>query len=89
VLRVIRQVIEAGHAHGKWVGMCGELAGNPLAVPVLLGLGLDEFSMTVSAIPAAKALIRTLSVPQAQHLAAECLKLTDLADVHQFLSQAF
>jgi len=89
VLRLIRQVIEAGHAHGKWVGMCGELAGNPLAVPVLLGLGLDEFSMTASAIPAAKALIRTLSVPQAQQLAHACLQLTDLADVQQFLSQPF
>jgi phosphoenolpyruvate-protein phosphotransferase len=86
VLRLIRQVIEAGHAHGKWVGMCGELAGNPLAVPVLLGLGLDEFSMTASAIPAAKALIRTLSVPQAQQLANACLQLTDLAEVQQFLS---
>jgi phosphoenolpyruvate-protein kinase (PTS system EI component) len=85
VLRLIRQVIEAGHAHGKWVGMCGELAGNPLAVPVLLGLGLDEFSMTASAIPPVKALIRRLSLPQAQGIAVECLKLTDLAEVEQFL----
>ncbi len=89
VLRLIRQVIEAGHAHGKWVGMCGELAGNPLAVPVLLGLGLDEFSMTASAIPAAKTLIRTLSMPQAQGIAAACLRLSDLAEVHQFLSKPF
>lgn len=89
VLHLIRQVIEAGHEHGKWVGMCGELAGNPLAVPVLLGLGLDEFSMTASAIPAAKALIRALSVPQAQERAKACLQLTDLADVQQFLSQPF
>ncbi|MBI1880795.1 MAG: phosphoenolpyruvate--protein phosphotransferase, partial [Chloroflexi bacterium] len=89
VLRLIRQVIEAGHAHRKWVGMCGELAGNPLAIPVLLGLGLDEFSMTASAIPAAKALIRSLSIPQAQRIAAACLKLTDLEDVHQFLSKPF
>ncbi|NJN92906.1 MAG: phosphoenolpyruvate--protein phosphotransferase [Anaerolineales bacterium] len=89
VLHLIRQVIEAGHRHGKWVGMCGELAGNPLAVPVLLGLGLDEFSMTASAIPAAKALIRALSVPQAQERANRCLQLTDLADVQQFLSQPF
>ena len=89
VLRLIRQVIEAGHAHQKWVGMCGELAGNPLAVPLLLGLGLDEFSMTASAIPPAKALLRTLSVPQAQRIATACLKLTDLEEVHHFLSKPF
>jgi phosphoenolpyruvate-protein phosphotransferase len=89
VLSLIRQVIEAGHIHGKWVGMCGELAGNPLAIPLLLGLGLDEFSMTASAIPAAKALIRILSIPQAQHIAANCLKLTDLEDVRQFLTNPF
>lgn len=88
VLRLIRQVIEAGHACGKWVGMCGELAGNPLAVPVLVGLGLDEFSMTASAIPTAKALIRRLSIPQAQRIAVECLKLTDLVEVEQFLSNS-
>jgi phosphotransferase system enzyme I (PtsI) len=56
---------------------------------VLLGLGLDEFSMTASAVPAAKALIRTLTLPQAQQLAAACLKLTDLAEVQQFLSKPF
>jgi phosphoenolpyruvate-protein phosphotransferase len=89
VLRLIGQIIEAGHAHGKWVGMCGEMAGNPLAVPVLLGLGLDEFSMTASAIPAAKEIIRRLSVPQAQHLATECLKLADLEEVEQFLHKPF
>jgi phosphoenolpyruvate-protein kinase (PTS system EI component) len=85
VLRLIRQVIEAGHAHRKWVGMCGELAGNPLAIPVLLGLGLDEFSMTASAIPAAKALLRSLSVPQAQRVADACLQLTDLEEIYLFL----
>jgi phosphoenolpyruvate-protein phosphotransferase len=89
VLHLIRQVIEAGHAHRKWVGMCGELAGNPLAVPVLLGLGLDEFSMTATAIPTAKALIRRLSYPQAQGIAVECLKLTDLVEVELFLSKPF
>jgi phosphotransferase system enzyme I (PtsI) len=86
VLRLIRQVIAAAHGHGKWVGMCGELAGNLLAIPVLLGLGLDEFSMTTSAIPSAKALIRTLSLPQAQQMADECLRLVDLAEVYQLLS---
>ena len=58
VLRLIKTVIDAAHREDKWVGMCGEMAGDLEAIPVLLGLGLDEFSMNSHAIPAAKALIR-------------------------------
>ena len=54
VLRLIQMTIRAAHEHGKWVGLCGELGGNVLAVPVLLGLGLDEFSMATGSIPAVK-----------------------------------
>jgi len=57
------------------VGLCGELAGEPLGIPILLGLGLDEFSMNPSAIPLAKQIIRSLSLPQCQELAQEVLKL--------------
>src|SRR5699024_7876322 len=46
ILNLVQQVIEAAHAEGKWVGMCGEMAGDSLAIPLLLGLGLDEFSMS-------------------------------------------
>jgi phosphoenolpyruvate-protein kinase (PTS system EI component) len=55
VLRLVHHVIEAAHAQGKWVGMCGELAGEPLAIPLLLSLGLDEFSMNPPAIPRGQA----------------------------------
>ena len=58
VLRQIEHVIEAAHAAGKWVGLCGELAAQPEAIPVLLNLGLDEFSMSPAAIPRAKGLLR-------------------------------
>jgi phosphocarrier protein FPr len=60
VLQLIRQVVEAAHAHGKWVGVCGELAGDPLAVALLCGLGVDELSMSAPAIPRVKQLIRGL-----------------------------
>jgi phosphoenolpyruvate-protein phosphotransferase len=88
VLQLIQQVIQAAHAQGKWVGMCGELAGSPQAIPLLLGMGLDEFSMTASAIPAAKALIRTLTTPQTQRLAQHVLTLSEPEAIHQFLSTA-
>ncbi len=75
VLRLVKQVIDAGHAAGKWVGMCGEMAGMPQAIPILLGLGLDEFSMTPAAIPEAKVLIRRLSFAEARDLATRVLSL--------------
>ncbi len=81
VLRLIRQVIDAAHAAGKWVGLCGELAGEPLALPILLGLGLDEFSMNAPAIPAAKALLRRLRVDEARDIAGAALELEDADEV--------
>jgi len=73
VLRLIRDVIKTAHQHGKWVGMCGELAGEPLALPILAGLGLDEFSMTPAVIPVAKQILRGLSLPEAQKVALAAL----------------
>ena len=81
VLRLVARVIAAAHAHGKWVGLCGELAGEPLAIPILLGLGLDEFSMNPPAIPLAKELIRSLTAEEAQALASAALDLDDAAEV--------
>jgi len=81
VLRLVARVIAAAHAHGKWVGLCGELAGEPLAIPILLGLGLDEFSMNPPAILLAKELIRSLAAEEAQDLANAALDLDDAAEV--------
>lgn len=75
VLRQIRHVVETAHANKIWVGVCGELAGDPAAIPILLGLGLDELSMSHPAIPMAKKIIRAWSVPQAQSLAEQALNL--------------
>ncbi len=69
ILRLIKRVIVAAHEAGKWVGICGEMAGEPSAIPILLGLGLDEFSMNAAAIPEAKAIIRSLSLAEAKGIA--------------------
>jgi len=74
VLQLVRYVINAAHARGRWVGLCGELAGEPLAVPILLGLGLDEFSMNPPAIPLAKEIIRSLTLAEAREMAREALE---------------
>jgi phosphotransferase system enzyme I (PtsI) len=85
VIRLIHQVIQAAHQQGKWVGLCGEMAGNPQAVPLLLGLGLDEFSMAAVSVPTVKALLRTISKTQAEEIARQCLKLPNLQRVREFL----
>ncbi|HNT05577.1 MAG TPA: phosphoenolpyruvate--protein phosphotransferase, partial [Anaerolineae bacterium] len=86
VLRLIQRVIEAGHQAGKWVGMCGEMAGDPEAIPVLLGLGLDEFSMNPSAIPVAKELLRALTVRQAREIAARVLGMSTSDEIRAYLA---
>ena len=85
VLRLIRHVIDAAHAAGKWAGLCGELAGQRRAIPLLLGLGLDEFSMTPRAIPEAKQIIRSLTLAEAQQIAAHTLDLATVAEVKEYL----
>lgn len=60
ILALIRMTIEAAHAHGKWVGVCGELAGDPQAIPVLVALGVDELSMSPAKIPRAKQIVLSL-----------------------------
>lgn len=86
VLRAIRTTIDTGHANGLWVGMCGEMAGSPLATLLLLGLGLDEFSMVPSVIPEVKKIIRSSSYKEARKVAAEALRLSNASEVRTFLS---
>jgi phosphoenolpyruvate-protein phosphotransferase len=85
VLRLIEMTIRAAHAHGKWVGLCGELAGDPLAVPLLVGLHLDEFSMAPSSIPTIKDLIRRWTLPACEEVARQCLQFSLAADVIEYL----
>jgi phosphocarrier protein FPr len=85
VLRMIRQTVEGAHGAGIWVGMCGELAGDALAAPLLVGLGLDELSMNAPAIPAAKEAVRSLTMDEARRLAAQALQLESADAVRQAL----
>ena len=87
VLRQISRVIEAAHAANRWVGLCGELAGQPEAIPVLLGLGLDEFSMGLASIPAAKGTLARWTLPAAQALARQALNLPDGAAVRAAVAE--
>ncbi len=85
VVRAIQQTVQAGHAAGIWVGMCGELAGDPLATPLLVGLGLDELSMSAPAIPAVKAAIRALDSAQAQAVTQAVLALDSAPAIRAYL----
>ena len=85
VLRQIQRILKAAHDEGIWVGLCGELAGDPDAVPILLGLGLDEFSMAPSSIPHAKAIIRSWSKSDAQSLAAKVLDFDSAEAVREYV----
>ena len=88
VLRLVRDAANAAHAAGIWIGMCGELAGNPLAAPVLVGLGLDELSMSAPSIPAVKEAVRRFPLAEAQQIAANALTLDSAEAVADFLQQA-
>ena len=87
VLRLVREVIRAAHKEGKWVGMCGELAGEPLALPILLGLELDEFSMNPPMITLAKQIIRNLDTRDMKEIADQALELESPADIQAFIKE--
>ncbi len=87
VLRLIAKIIEEGHKGGVWVGMCGELAGDSKAIPVLLGLGLDEFSMAPTLVPHAKAVIRECSVAACKKIANDVLDMATYSEVDAYLEK--
>jgi phosphotransferase system enzyme I (PtsI) len=84
VLRLIKAVIDAAHKANKWVGLCGEMAGEPAAVPILLGLGLDEFSVAGPVIPIVRGIVRRLSLAQVQGIASEALGLASAEEVRAY-----
>ena len=87
VLRMVRQVIEAAHAEGKWVGMCGEMANNPYAVPLLMAMGLDEFSMSSSQILRVRSLINQLNTRKLQPLVHRAIHAETAAAVQELVEK--
>lgn len=81
ILRLIKQVIDASHKEGKWTGMCGEMAGDSTAIPLLLGLGLDEFSMSATSILSARRQIKNLSQPEMAKVAEQALNCATQEEV--------
>ena len=88
ILRLIKNVIDAAHAEGKWAGMCGEMAGDQTAVPLLMGMGLDEFSMSATSVLKTRSLMKRLSTTDMQELADRALKECDtLEEVVELVEQ--
>ena len=85
VLSLIKQVIDASHAEGKWTGMCGELAGDERATVLLLGMGLDEFSMSAISVPQIKKLIRNVNYQDAKLLAEKALQQPTAAEIERLV----
>ncbi|WP_042356416.1 phosphoenolpyruvate--protein phosphotransferase [Bacillus rubiinfantis] len=88
ILRLVKMVIDAAHAEGKWAGMCGEMAGDETAIPVLLGLGLDEFSMSATSILRARSLIKNLKKSDMEELARRVLSMQTTSQVVEAVQSA-
>jgi phosphoenolpyruvate-protein phosphotransferase (PTS system enzyme I) len=88
ILRMVRYVVDAGHAAGVRVGMCGEMAGEPMFALVLVGLGLDELSMNSTSIPVVKSVIRASTLQESRQLAAEVLVLPTVEEVEACVQRA-
>lgn len=80
ILRLLKHVIDSAHAEGKWAGMCGEMAGDQTAVPLLMGLGLDEFSMSATSILKTRSLMKRLDTNKMAELADKAINDCDTAD---------
>ncbi|WP_215142313.1 phosphoenolpyruvate--protein phosphotransferase [Exiguobacterium qingdaonense] len=89
ILNLLHNVITEAHKAGKWVGMCGEMAGEELAIPILLGLGLDEFSMSASSVLRARSLVKRLTKTETEAIVNEVLNMDTAEEVVNFLSEKF
>jgi phosphoenolpyruvate-protein phosphotransferase (PTS system enzyme I) len=85
ILRLIRQTVEAGHRAGIPVTMCGEMAGEPLYIPILLGLGLDELSMNPNSIPRVKRIIRMTSLEKAKNFSEKVFSFNTTEEINKYV----
>ena len=81
ILRLLRMIAEAAHAHHIWVGICGEMAGDVALVPLLLGLGMDELSAGATSVPRVKRAVQSLAIPECRELVEETLKLNTSSEI--------
>lgn len=89
ILRLVKTIIDAAHANDCWVGMCGEMAGDPIAIPILLAMGLDEFSMSATSIVSRRAQLAQLSKKQLEAHIPTLLTLATSAEVEQYVRERF
>jgi phosphotransferase system enzyme I (PtsI) len=85
VLRTIQRTVDAAHAEGIWVGMCGEMAGSPVMTPILLGMGLDELSMSPVAVPEVKKLIRSITMEEAREMRDHAFSLSTATEIQNYV----
>ncbi len=88
ILRLVKHVIDSAHAEGKWTGMCGEMAGEAIAAPLLIGLGLDEFSMSATSILSQRKLIRSMKKSEMNELAAKAINCGTMEEVVALVKEA-
>ena len=81
-------MVEAAHQFGKWAGVCGEVAGDPLAVPILIGLDVDELSMNPAEIPQVKAVLRQIDLASARRVAEKALRCENAAAVRRLARES-
>jgi phosphoenolpyruvate-protein phosphotransferase (PTS system enzyme I) len=87
ILSLVNNVIEAAHSEGKWAGMCGEMAGDPIAIPILLGLGLDEFSMSATSILPARTQLKGISKKEMASYKDKLLSMSTAEEVEAFVKE--
>ena len=85
ILRLIKTTVDAAHQHGIWAGVCGEIAGDPVLAPLLIGLGVDELSAAPSVVPQVKYIIRRLKLSEAQALAEFALQCESPSEIYRAL----